>query len=497
MDGTVHEGPNVVTWQIVMRKNRTVIERRFLLICKGKEEPPMELIDEILQDSNLTLAVKRVVSNQGAPGIDNMPVKDLREYFEKERTTIKTRVLQKKYKPSPVRRVYIPKPNGKKRPLGIPTGVDRVLQQAVAQKLSEKYDAYFSSHSYGFRPGRDCHQAIGEVLEYLNEGYEWVIDMDISKFFDTVNHDKLISILRERVNDAPTLHLIRSFLKVGAMENGVVVTSEEGVPQGGPLSPILANIYLDKMDKELEARGLRFVRYADDCDIFVRSEAAANRVMKSITSWIERKLYLKVNAEKTKVVRPKNSTFLGFTFRQRKDGRWICAPSKDRMKRLKARICEILQRNRAAARTNGETFKMLNQVITGWINYFCIGEMTSFMERFGTHLRHKVRVIILKQWKKPRTIIRNLMTLCKILGYRMYPKREELIISTGCYCQGLWAQANLPMVNYLIPPKLLSQSTSKRCGLIDPLKYYLSRRKSCNNVAPYTRPVRTVQWEGQ
>lgn len=194
----------------------------------------MELIEWILQDKNLTIALKRVIANKGAPGIDNMTVEEVRDYFETNRTTIKTRIRQKEYEPSPVRRVFIPKPNGKKRPLGIPTVTDRVVQQAVAQVLSLGYDKYFSETSYGFRPGRDCHQAINKALEYINEGYDWVIDMDISKFFDTVNHDKLISILRERINDAPTLHLIRRFLRAGVMENGVVVTNEEGVPQGGP-----------------------------------------------------------------------------------------------------------------------------------------------------------------------------------------------------------------------------------------------------------------------
>lgn len=452
----------------------------------------MELIEWILQDKNLTTALNRVIANKGAPGIDNMTVEEVRDYFETNRTTIKTRIRQKEYEPSPVRRVFIPKPNGKKRPLGIPTVTDRVVQQAVAQVLSFGYDKYFSETSYGFRPGRDCHQAINKALEYINEGYDWVIDMDISKFFDTVNHDKLISILRERINDAPTLHLIRRFLRAGIMENGVVVTNEEGVPQGGPLSPILANVYLDKLDKELEARGLRFVRYADDCDIFVKSGKAADRVMKSIVSWLERKLFLKVNAEKTKVVRPNDSTFLGFGFK-RKGGKWVCGPAKDREKKFISKCRGLLQRKKAAARSNRENFTKLNYTIRGWINYFSIGEMKSFMKEFGKWLRHRMRAIILKQWKRPRTIIKNLEILKRITHNGI---DRKWILIAGNSRRGLYRRANLPCVEWLINNKMLETPTKDRPGLVNPLKYYLNLRNRCNNVAPYTRTVRTVQWEG-
>ena len=274
----------------------------------------MKLIEMIVSDRNLSAAITAVKRNKGAAGINKMPVSELDEYFRKHKEEIVEQILQKKYKPQPVRRVYIPKPNGKQRPLGIPTVVDRVIQQAVAQILMRGYEKYFSGNSYGFREGRSANMAVEQVLTYLNEGYEWVIDLDIQKYFDTVNHDKLISILRERIKEAETLHLIRSFLRAGVMENGLVSPTDKGVPQGGPLSPILSNVYLDKLDRELEARGLRFARYADDCNIFVKSELAANRVMKSIVSLIERKLFLKVNAEKSKIVRPTKSQFLGFTF---------------------------------------------------------------------------------------------------------------------------------------------------------------------------------------
>ena len=246
------------------------------------------------------------------------------------------------------------------------------VQQAIAQVLMRIYDPHFSEHSYGFRPNRSAHDAIEQVLEYLDDGYQWVIDLDIEKYFDTVNHDKLISIIRERVNDKTTLHLIRSFLKAGIMEDGLVKLNKIGVPQGGPLWPILSNIYLDKMDRELEQRGLRFVRYADDCNIFVKSEKSANRVMKSISSWLERKLFLKVNATKTKVGRPTKSNFLGFTFWKTGE-HWQARPGDDRKSKLYNKIRELLCRRKAAAQPLSLVFTKVNQVVRGWINYFKIG----------------------------------------------------------------------------------------------------------------------------
>ena len=242
----------------------------------------MELIDQILSQSNLKEAIKRVKANKGAAGVDKRTIYEIDDYFKKHQVEIKQSIRAMKYKPQAVRRVYIPKANGKKRPLGIPTVVDRVIQQAISQVLMKTYDPEFSAYSYGFRPKRSSHDAMEQVLEYLDEGYQWVIDLDIEKYFDTVNHDKLISTLREQINDKTTLHLIRSFLKAGIMEDGLVKPNKLGVPQGGPLSPILSNIYLDKFDKELEERGLHFVRYADDCNIFVKSKMSADRVMPNL-----------------------------------------------------------------------------------------------------------------------------------------------------------------------------------------------------------------------
>lgn len=431
----------------------------------------MELMKEILSEENLRMAIKAVKSNKGAPGIDKMTVEKLDEYFKENGREIKLALWNKEYKPQPVKRVYIPKPNGKQRPLGIPTVVDRVTQQAVAQVLTRMYDPYFSENSYGFRPNRDCHMAVRKVLEYLNEGYEWVIDFDIEKYFDTVNHDKLISILRERANDDKTLHFIRACLKAGVMEEGMVGATTEGVPQGGPLSPILSNIYLDKLDKELEARGLRFVRYADDFDIFVKSEMAAERVMKSVTSWLERKLFLKVSATKTKVVRPTNSNFLGFTFWKSTKG-WLPKPTNDRKAKLRKKVKEVLLRKKAVAVPLARTFTKLNQILRGWINYFRIGSMKGFLKELGEWLRHKVRVVIVKQWKKPGTIYNNLAILNRVqrCGFT-----DEDLFKCANSRLGIYRKVGMSGYNYLLSPTILGKPNKKegRPGLIDPLRYYL------------------------
>ena len=430
----------------------------------------MELIDRILSDSNLDAAIQAVKSNKGAAGIDKMTVYALEGYFAEHREGIKAQIREKKYKPQPVRRVYIPKANGKQRPLGIPTVVDRVIQQAVAQVLSREYEPYFSEYSYGFRPNRDCHKAIGKVLEYLNNGGEWVIDMDIEKYFDTVNHDKLISILRERVNNAQTLHLIRSFLRAGVMENGLVSPTEEGVPQGGPLSPILSNVYLDKLDKELEGRGLHFVRYADDCDIFVRSEKAADRVMAGVSNWLERKLRLKVSASKTKVVRPTKSTFLGFTFWKSTDG-WKPMPAKDRKEKLCGKVKQILCRKRAAAIPLAVTFRKLNQVLRGWINYFRIGSMKGWLrDDFAPWMRHKVRVVVMKQWKRPKAIYRN---LAKLNARFKCGFGHEDLWKVANSRLGLYRRSTGNVISFLLSPEVLALKNGDRPGLVDPLKYYL------------------------
>ena len=429
----------------------------------------MKLIEEILSDVNLKEAIKRVKSNKGVPGIDKMTVDEIDKYFEVNKESIKKSILEKKYKPQPVRRVYIPKSNGNKRPLGIPTVVDRVIQQAIAQVLSRIYDSKFSSNSFGFRPKRSAHDAMMRTLDYLNEGYEWVIDLDIEAYFDTVNHDKLISILRENVNDSTTLHLIRKFLQAGIMENGLVKPSTIGMPQGGPLSPILSNIYLDKFDKELEERGLCFVRYADDSNIFVKSEMSANRVMKSVTSWLERKLFLKVNATKTKVVRPTNSSFLGFTY-CKTGPKWECKPTNKSKMNLYNKCRFELIRKKCVSRSNVITFTRINQIVKGWINYFRIGKMKIFINKFGQWLRHKIRIIILKQWKIPPTIYRNL----RILNIKFKEGFDDEILYAVANSRSGWYKKTMnDVVNFILNPRTLAIKKGDRPGLVNPLEYYL------------------------
>ena len=429
----------------------------------------MELIEKILSEENLQKAIRKVKKNKGAPGVDKMTVQEVEEWFNQYKEDLISKILNKQYKPMPVKRVYIPKPNGKQRPLGIPTVVDRVIQQAMLQVLNEIYEPVFSEHSYGFRPNRSAHMAMEEVLSYLNDGYEWIIDLDIEKFFDTVNHDKLISILRERVNDSKTLHLIRAYLQAGVLDKGLVRSSTIGTPQGGPISVILSNIYLDKFDKELESRNLRFARYADDCIIFVKSEMSANRVMKSVTSWLERKLFLKVSATKTKVVRPTKGQFLGFTFYKAKTV-WKCTPTKDRKKRLYSNIQKYLERKHAVSRPLSVTFKKLNQMIRGWIQYFKISSIKVFLEEFSQWLRHKMRCIIIKQWKRPRTIYKNLMKIniacrCKFTLDDIFKCANSRL--------GWYRRSTGNVVNFLLSPTVLSIKKGDRPGLVNPLIYYL------------------------
>ena len=440
----------------------------------------MELINEIVEARNFWEAWMSVKRNHGAAGIDKMPAEELDVYLPKHMDEITQSLREKRYKPSPVRRVYIPKPSGKKRPLGIPTVIDRVVQQAAAQVLSKVYEPVFSDHSYGFRPRRSCHMAIRKALEYMNEGYEWVVDFDIEKYFDTVNHDKLISILREQVNDSATLHLIRSFLKAGVMEEGLVHATDEGVPQGGCISPILSNIYLDKLDKELESRGLRFVRYADDFDIFVKSEKAADRVMASVSNWLERKLRLKVSATKTKVVRPTKSTFLGFTFWKSSKG-WECKPTDKAKEKLESKVKQLLLRKRASAQPLSFVFTRLNQIIRGWVNYYHIGSMATYLrDKFSPWMRHKVRVVIVKQWKKCGTIYKNLLRLKRITNSRI---DDTSIYQAAMTRLGWYRQCGQSVFNYLLSPQVLAMpkvnrtdKRKSRPGLVDPYSLYQNLR---------------------
>jgi group II intron reverse transcriptase/maturase len=429
----------------------------------------MDLIEVITTKENLNKAYKKVVANKGASGIDGITVEELGNYIKSNKDDIVNSIRNRTYFPKPVRRVYIPKSNGKMRPLGIPTALDRTIQQAIAQPISNIYEEIFSEHSYGFRPNRSCHDAIKQALDYLNDDYEWVIDIDIEQFFDKVNHDKLIQILREQVNDSATLNLIRKYLKAGVMEQGITRATRTGVPQGGPLSVVLSNIYLDKLDKELEQRGLRFVRYADDVLIFTKSEMAANRVMKSISDWILRKLFLKVNATKSKVVRPTRSKYLGFTFLKH-GGQWKVKPTTEKKKALYKKMSEYLKRGKAASRSLVVTIKRVNQMVIGWINYFRIGMMKGFMEEFGAWLRHKIRVILMKQWKKPKTIYRNLAYLNRKYNNGF---NHEAIYKVANSRLGWYKSSGMNVVNFIINPKLLETKVKDGACLLNPLQYYL------------------------
>lgn len=370
----------------------------------GKERSTQsmsELLEKILEKKNMNEAYKKVCANKGAGGVDGMELEELDGFIRKNWNSIREQIRGRSYKPQPVRRVEIPKPNGSKRKLGIPTVMDRVIQQGIAQIISPMCEPLFSDHSYGFRPNRSCEMAIKDMLMFLNEGYEWIVDIDLEKFFDNVPQDKLMSLVHNIINDGDTESLIRKYLKAGVMVQGRYEKTEQGTPQGGNLSPLLSNIMLNELDKELERRGLRFVRYADDCVIAVRSKASAKRVMYSITDWIERKLGLKVNADKTHITRPMNLKYLGFGFwKDSKTKEWKCRPHKDSVQKFKRTLKKLTERRKSMA--FAERVKQLNRVIRGWINYFAIGRMKTAMTDIDAHLRTRLRVIIWKQWKVPK-----------------------------------------------------------------------------------------------
>ena len=359
-----------------------------------------ELLEKILDKRNMNEAYKKVCANKGTGGVDGMELSELKGYIRKNWDSIGEQIRQRNYKPQPVRRVEIPKPNGSKRKLGIPTVMDRVIQQGIAQVISPMCEPLFSDHSYGFRPNRNCEMAIRDMLMFLNEGYEWIVDIDLEKFFDNVPQDKLMSLVHNIINDGDTESLIRKYLKAGVMVQGRYEKTEQGTPQGGNLSPLLSNIMLNELDKELEKRGLRFIRYADDCVIAVRSEASAKRVMYSITDWIERKLGLKVNAEKTHIIRPSKLKYLGFGFyKDSKTTEWKCRPHKESVQKFKRKLKTLTNRSRSMAFE--ARVQQLNWVIRGWINYFALSSMKTVMNDIDAHLRTRLRVIIWKQWKVP------------------------------------------------------------------------------------------------
>ena len=358
----------------------------------------MELLEEILNPNNLNKAYKKVVSNKGVAGVDGITVEEEFDYLKENKDRILNQIRKRRYKPQPVKRVQIPKENGKMRNLGIPTVTDRIIQQAIVQVISPIFEEQFNDNSFGFRPNRSSEQAVKRALEYLNEGYEWIVDIDLERFFDTVNQDRLITIIGKTIKDGDVVSLIRKYLSAGVMENGIVKATEVGTPQGGNLSPLLSNIMLNELDKELEARGLNFVRYADDCIILVKSEKAAIRVLASITKFIEKKLGLKVNAEKSKVTRPTQTKYLGFSFWMSKSGKWKPKPHLKSYQKLIRKLKQLTDRSWSISLDN--RIKKINYLVRGWINYFRIANMKNRITEIDKHLRTRIRVIIWKQWKK-------------------------------------------------------------------------------------------------
>lgn len=415
------------------------------------------MLDEILSDENIAKAKKRVYANKGASGIDGVTVQELDQYMEKNWQSIKQKIHERTYKPQPVLRVEIPKPNGGVRKLGIPTVVDRTIEQAIVQIISPIFEPTFSENSYGFRPGRSAGQAIEKVLELLNEGYEWIVDIDLEKFFDNVPQDKLMSYVGRIIRDGDTESLIRKYLQAGVMVNGKYEETKLGTPQGGNLSPLLSNVMLNELDKELERRGLNYARYADDCVILVRSEASAKRVMYSITEWIEKKLGLKVNATKTHVSRPSKVKYLGYSFFKDKEG-WKARPHEDSLKKFKAKLKELCKRSWSIDLTT--RIQKINSLTRGWINYFALASMKSAMQKVDEHLRTQLRIIIWKQWKTPSK---------RCWGLRKLGVEEWRARKAACF-RGYMKAVQLPQVKGGISKEKLT-----RRGLVSPLDYYVER----------------------
>ena len=397
-----------------------------------------QLMEEVCERENCKQALARVKANKGSPGVDGMTVRELPGYLKQRWPAIREQLLSGTYTPQPVKRVEIPKPDGGVRKLGIPTVLDRFIQQAVMQVLQRRWDRTFSDHSYGFRPGRSAHQAVEAAQQYIAEGYRWVVDLDLEKFFDRVCHDKLMARMATRVSDKRLLKLIRAFLTAGVMENGLVSPVDEGTPQGGPLSPLLSNIVLDEFDRELERRGLRFARYADDSNIYVRSRRAGERVMESLTRFLTMKLKLRVNQQKSAVARPGERKFLGFSFTFNREPKRRIAPKA--VLRFKERVRELTSRTRGVS--TQRMAEELARYLRGWHGYFGKCETPSVMQGLEEWTRRRLRSAIWKQWKRGSVRFAEL---------RKRGVGKDLAAQTAGSAHGPWRLANSPALAFALP----------------------------------------------
>jgi RNA-directed DNA polymerase len=409
--------------------------------AKRRTESPAigeQLMEEVCERENCRQALARIKANKGSAGMDGMTVQQLPGFLKQHWPAIREQLLSGTYKPQPVKRVEIPKPDGGIRKLGIPTVLDRFIQQAVMQVLQRRWDRTFSEHSYGFRPGRSAHQAVEQAQKYIAEGYRWVVDLDLEKFFDRVNHDRLMAKIAERVGDKRMLKLIRAFLTAGVLEDGLVNPVDEGTPQGGPLSPLLSNIVLDEFDRELERRGLRFTRYADDSNIYVRSKRAGERVMASMTRFITTKLKLKVNEQKSAVARPWERKFLGFSFTRAVMPKRRIAPKA--VDRFKGRVRELTSRTRGVSVER--MAEQLTRYLRGWLGYFGKCQTPSVLQSLEEWTRRRLRSAIWKQWKRGRVRFAELRK--RGLG-------KDLAAQSAGSAHGPWRMANSPALAISLP----------------------------------------------
>lgn len=430
--------------------------------AESHEAPDTGLLEQMLERENLRKALKRIEKKRkAAPGVDGMTVSDLRPYLETNWSRIRDDIVAGTYEPAPVRRVEIPKPGGQGvRLLGIPRVLDRFLQVAMLQVLNPLFEPYFSDSSYGFRPRRSQHDAVRRAQSYIQEGYGWVVDLDLEKFFDRVNHDMLMARVARRVQDPRILRFIRKYLKSGVMISGVVDAMEEGTPQGGPLSPFLSNIMLDDLDKELERRGHKFVRYADDSNIYVRTRRAGERVMQNVVQFLEGTLKLKVNREKSAVDRPSKRKFLGFSFFQRK-GETLIRIAPKKLKQVEADIREITSRRRGVSL--GSRITALNDKLEGWVDYFALANTHTPFERLDEWLRRRLRMCLWKQWKKGYT------RFCELRKLGLKEEAARKIVATR---NGYWRTAKTPQLH-----QALGNAFWVAQGLINVASRYQERRR--------------------